>query len=104
MPKESELIERRIQEALQCRQEYPNRLIASLAKEYHVPYHRLRARLFGTPSKIGRQLSDITNKGLPNGVLSKHLRSTWKEAKFEGSAWIEELCCNTAPQYYQTWE
>ena len=55
MPKESELIERRIQEALQYRQEYPNCSIASLAKEYHVPYHRLRARLFGTPSKIGRQ-------------------------------------------------
>ena len=55
MPKESELVEGRIQEALQCRQEYPNRSITSLAKEYHVPYHRLRARLFSTPSKIGRQ-------------------------------------------------
>ena len=36
------------------------------------------------------QLSDIINKGLPNGVLSKHLRSIWKEAMFERSAWIEE--------------
>ena len=35
-------------------------------------------------------LSDITNKGLPNGVLSEHLRSIWKEAKFERSAWIKE--------------
>ena len=55
MPKELKLIKRRIQKALQCRQEYPIRSIASLAKEYHVPYHRLRARLFGTPSKIDRQ-------------------------------------------------
>ena len=36
-------------------------------------------------------MSDITNKGLPNGVLSKHLRFVWKEAEFERSAWIEEV-------------
>ena len=30
-------------------------------------------------------LSDITNKGLPNRVLSKHLRFVWKEAEFERS-------------------
>ena len=46
-------------------------------------------------------LSDITNKGLPNGVLSTHLRFIWLVERF---AWIEELCCNTAPQCYQTWE
>ena len=55
MPKESELVERRIQEALQCRQENPNRSISSLAKEYHVPSHHLRCRLLGTPSKFGRK-------------------------------------------------
>ena len=55
MPKESELVERRIQEALQCRQENPNRSITSLAKEYHVPYYCLRAGLFGTPSKFNRK-------------------------------------------------
>ena len=31
-------------------------------------------------------LSDITNKGLLNRVLSKHLRFIWKEAKCERSA------------------
>ena len=55
MPKESELVERHIQEALQSRQEQPNRSIASLAKEYHVPYKRLHARLSGVPSKIGHK-------------------------------------------------
>ena len=55
MPKKSVLVEGRIQEALQCRKENPNRSITSLAKEYHVPYHRLRARLFGTPSKFDRK-------------------------------------------------
>ena len=69
MPKESELVERRIQEALQCRQENPNRSISSLAKEYHVPYHRLRCRLLGTPSKFGRKptcsrLSEAEEKAL----------------------------------------
>ena len=47
-------------------------------------------------------MSDITNKRLPNGVLSKHLRFIWKKAKFERSAWIKELCHNTAPQSYAT--
>ena len=55
MPRESELVERHIQEALQSRQEQPNRSIASLAKEYHVPYKRLHARLSDIPSKIGHK-------------------------------------------------
>ena len=52
-------------------------------------------------AKEKRLLSDIVTKGLPKGVLSKHLRFVWL---VERSAWIKELYCNTAPQYYQTWE
>ena len=55
MPKESVLVEGRNQEALQCRQENPNRSIAFPAKEDRVPYHRLYARLSGTPSRVGHK-------------------------------------------------
>ena len=55
MPKESVLVEGRIQDAVKFRHENPNCSIASLAKEYRVPYHRLYARLSGTPSRIGHK-------------------------------------------------
>ena len=40
---------------------------------------------------------NIINKGLPNAVLSKHLRLIWKEAKYERSVWIEEYRAKMLP-------
>jgi hypothetical protein len=49
--------EHRIKEALDVYTSSKNQKLAALAREYRVPYYRLRARFHGRPSKIGKQKS-----------------------------------------------
>jgi hypothetical protein len=53
MPSTPQRAEDRLQEALAAYQLNPEVKLAQIAREFNVPYYRLRARLKGRPSKIG---------------------------------------------------
>ena len=55
MAKSNQKIESRIQDAIDAKEANPNLSITSLARDFDVPYHRLRRRLLGQKSLFDRK-------------------------------------------------